>query len=72
MPHTFAKPPEPIKLTDRIKRDANRKKVIRHWNSYEVASENANKSVTVPAAAFRNVIGEEALDMHESLKWDAD
>ena len=39
---------------------------------YEVASKIDKKSAPVRAAAFKNVIGEEALDMYETLEWDAD
>ena len=72
MSHTIAKAPEPIELTDRIKRGANWKKFILQWNICEVASGIDKKSAPVQAAAFKNVIGEEALDMYETLEWDAD
>ena len=66
MSHTFAKPPEHLEITDRIERGANWKKFIHQWNIYEVASGIDQKSAPIRAAAFKNVIGEEALDMYET------
>ena len=34
--------------------------------------ELTKKVTPVRAAAFKNVIGEEAVDMYETLEWDAD
>ena len=68
----LAKPPEPLELTDRIKKGANWKKLVSQWNIYEVASGIDPKKCPSSTAAFRNVIGEEALDMYETLEWDAD
>ena len=72
MSHTFSKPPEPLELTNKIKRGANWKKFIRQWNIYEVASGIDTRSALIQAAAFKNVIGKEALDKYETLEWDAD
>ena len=67
MAQNCAKPPEPLLLEDRLHRGQNWKKFRRDWEIYEVAAKIYKEAGVVRVAAFKNVIGDEALDMFETL-----
>ena len=68
--NNFAKPPEPLNLEDRAHRGENWKNFKQEWSYYEIAAGIATKAEKVRVAALLNVIGRNALDMHETFQWE--
>ena len=70
--NNFGKPPEPLNLGNRVRRGENWKNFKREWSYYEIAVGIATIAEKVRVAALLNVIGRDALDMHETFQWESE